>query len=293
MNVDSDFERTVRAWAALGSDQLPDTALDAALHTITTTPQRRARWPAWRFPFMDNPILRFGVIAAAIVALAAVGVSLLSSNVGNEPPPVVSPTPTPQALSGADLNDPVAAGTYSIAIPFETPFTVSLPADWRLQRLNVEESVFGSDTPDGNPSVGLFEATLVYADPCHPEDGYQRPQTSSPSTAEELATDLANLAGFEASPVTTQQINGRTAYRVSISNAIDTSTAACTDDPFLPLFDLPSGEPSSTIGGTAQEVWAIDLGGGDAVLVVAETGDEDIDARLEQIEEIVASLQFQ
>jgi hypothetical protein len=292
MNVDSDFERTVRAWAALGSDQLPDTALDAALHTIGTTPQRRARWPAWRFPLMDNPVLRFGVIAAAIVALAAVGVSLLSSNVGNRPPPVVSPTPSPEALSGADLDDPLAAGVYSVGIPFETAFTIALPADWRLQRLNIEETVFGSDSPDGNPSVGLFKATLVYADPCHPEDGYQRPETSSPSSAEELATDLASLAGFEASSVTSEQISGRTAYRVSISNSIDTSTAGCTDDQLLSLFDLASGEPAATNGGTAQEVWAVDLGGGDAVLVVAETGDQDVDARLQQIEEIVASLRF-
>ena len=291
MNVDSDFERHVRAWAALGSEQLPDTALDAALHTITTTPQRRPRWPAWRFPLMSNPIIRFGVIAAAIVALAAVGVSLLSSNVGNQPR-LVNPTPSPEALNGADLDNALAAGTYSIGIPFGTPFTVSLPADWRLQRLNVEETVFGNDSPDGNPSVGLFKATLVYADPCHPEDGYQRPETSSPLSAEELTTDLANLTGFEASSVTTEEINGRTAYRVRISNSIDTSTAACTDGDLLPLFELTSGEPASTNGDTAQEIWAVDLGNGDAVLVVAETGDDDVDARLQQIEEIVASLRF-
>ena len=291
MNVDSDFEPTLRAWAALGSDQLPDTALDAALETITTTPQRRASWPAWRLPLMDNPILRFGVIGAVLLALVAVGANLLSSNVGG-PGPATTPSPTPVALGSANLDAPLAAGSYAVGTPFSTSFTVELPAGWILQRLNHSETVFGNDTADSNPSVGLFEATLVYADPCHPEEGYQRSEASAPSSAEELATDLANLTGFDTSSVTTELVYGRTAYRVSISNSIDQAAEGCTQGELLPLFDLASGEPASTNGGTSQEIWAVDLGDGDAVLVVAETGDVDADARLAQIEEIVASLRF-
>lgn len=290
MKVDADFEPTVRAWAALGSDQLPDAALDAALETITTTPQRRASWPAWRLPLMDNPILRFGVIGAVLLALVAVGANLLSSNVGG-PGPAPTPSPTPIALDADNLNAPLAAGSYAVGSPFSTSFTVQLPAGWILQRLNESEVVFGNDPSDSNPSVGLFEATLVYADPCHPEEGYQRSAASAPSSAEELATDLANLTGFDTSSVSTELIYGQTTYRVNISNSIDHAAEGCQGE-LLPLFELASGEPASTIGGTSQEIWAIDLGDGDAVLVVAETGDVDADARLAQIEEIVASLRF-
>ena len=107
MTTDHDLERAVRAWVALGSEQLPDPALDAALDEIERTDQRHAGWLARRINLMNGNALKLGLAAVAIIAVAILGASYFSGNVGGPPDP--TPTPTPVTLASgsftADLSN--------------------------------------------------------------------------------------------------------------------------------------------------------------------------------------------
>lgn len=115
MTVERDLERAVRAWVAQGSAQLPDAALDAALEEISTTPQRRAGWPARRFPLMNSNVLRFGIAAVAIIVATAIGLSFLPGNVGG-PAPTPTPTPAFTIASGRFAAPLLASGVTTVDI---------------------------------------------------------------------------------------------------------------------------------------------------------------------------------
>ena len=104
MRTDHDLERAVRAWVALGSEQLPDPTLDAALDEIARTNQRHAGWRARRTNLMNGNALKLGVVAAAAVAVALLGMRFLPGMVGD--PPEATPTPTPTAGT-------LASGTFT------------------------------------------------------------------------------------------------------------------------------------------------------------------------------------
>ena len=101
MRTDHDLERAVRAWVALGSEQLPEPALDAALDQITKTNQRHAGWLARRFNVMNGNALKFGLVAAAIAVVAILGVRYLPGAVGGQPDP--TPIPTPETLASGSF----------------------------------------------------------------------------------------------------------------------------------------------------------------------------------------------
>lgn len=104
MRTDHDLERTVRAWVAQGSDQLPEPALDAALDQIANTKQRHAGWLARRINLMNGNALKFGAAAVAIIAAVVLGVRLLPEAIGGPP----DPTPTPTAVAVT-----LASGTFT------------------------------------------------------------------------------------------------------------------------------------------------------------------------------------
>jgi hypothetical protein len=121
MRTDHDLERAVRAWVALGSEQLPDPALDAALDEIARTDQRHAGWLARRTNLMNGNALKLGLVAAAIVAVALLGVRFLPSMVGGPPDPTPIPTPTPVTLASGSFSAPL--GEFGQAIDIEATRT--------------------------------------------------------------------------------------------------------------------------------------------------------------------------
>jgi len=141
MTVERDVELAVRAWIAQGSEQLPDADLDAALQEISVTPQRRADWLARRFRMMNSNVLRFGVAAAAVIAVGVVGMSNLLSNFG-------SPTPTPMATPAVTL----ASGSFTAPLTASGTTTIDIEATGGGP--NVSGSMNVSDD-DGRFSVDL------------------------------------------------------------------------------------------------------------------------------------------
>ena len=70
MSFDPETTRIVRSWLDEGVTQLPDRVLDAVLHQVPATPQRRATWwPARRTASMN---VYAKVIAAATVVVVTI-----------------------------------------------------------------------------------------------------------------------------------------------------------------------------------------------------------------------------
>lgn len=107
MRSDHDLERAVRAWVALGSEQLPDPALDAALDEIARTNQRHAGWLARRINLMNGNALKLGLAAAAVVAVALLGIRFLPGMVGGPPDPTPIPTSTAVTLASGTFTAPL------------------------------------------------------------------------------------------------------------------------------------------------------------------------------------------
>ena len=100
MSTDRDTTRIVRSWLKTDDYESADRVLDAVLDQLDTTPQRRATWwTAWMSPFMNTTTMRFGIGAAALLALIFLGLQLLpGSNVGG---PIVSDEPSPSPTASA------------------------------------------------------------------------------------------------------------------------------------------------------------------------------------------------
>ena len=103
MRTDHDLERAVRAWVAVGSEQLPEPALDAALDEITRTNQRHAGWLARRIHLMNGNALKIGLAAAAIIAVAVLGLRFLPGTVGGPPDSTPTPVPTAETLASGSF----------------------------------------------------------------------------------------------------------------------------------------------------------------------------------------------
>lgn len=107
MRTDHDLERAVRAWVALGSEQLPEPTLDAALDEIARTNQRHAGWLARRTNLMNGNALKLALVAAAVVAVALLGVRFLPDMVGGPADPTPMPTPTAVTLASGTFTAPL------------------------------------------------------------------------------------------------------------------------------------------------------------------------------------------
>ena len=98
MTRERDFEHVLRSWIEEGADLAPERFVWSALEAVDSTSQRGA-WQASLEAFIMKlkpaaPIL--GVAAAIVIALAAF--QLFGGNVGDD-----TPTPTPRAITSADL----------------------------------------------------------------------------------------------------------------------------------------------------------------------------------------------
>ena len=133
---DRDVTRAIRSW--LHEDRHEDASRIAAavLDRVEATPRRRASWwPARRFLDM-NTFAKVFVAAAAVVAVAFVGINLLprsGSGPGGSlpsPSPTVAPTASPQpTLARVPGSGPIEAGTYLMS-DGKSSIGVTIPAGW-------------------------------------------------------------------------------------------------------------------------------------------------------------------
>lgn len=98
------MDQHLNAFMDLGPEVAPQRIADATHAAIRTTSQRRAWWPARRFLQLST-YLRFGVVVAAVVLAAAVGIGIYSNSVGG-PDPTSSQSPTPSVASSPAASSP-------------------------------------------------------------------------------------------------------------------------------------------------------------------------------------------
>jgi hypothetical protein len=110
MSTDHDVTRIVRSWLEEGVTAVPDRVLDAVLDQVPATHQRRAWWPARRFSNV-NTYVRLGLIAAAVLVVAIVGIGFFarSTNVGS---PAVSQSPSPSLQPSPAAGSNPLVGTW-------------------------------------------------------------------------------------------------------------------------------------------------------------------------------------
>jgi hypothetical protein len=176
MSTERDTTRIVRSWLEEGRTSLPDWVRDDVLDRLPATPQRRSRWPAWRFyPVNTYAKVAIGLAAVAVVAFAGFNLLPRSTGPGGPGPsptntlttPSTSPSPSPTPEPTASL----VAHTVRPCCTEDDPrldsmtFAIMAPPSWEpLEDLGV--TAFW-DGPDGDEAfVGLYPGGNVFSDPC-------------------------------------------------------------------------------------------------------------------------------
>ena len=133
MSTDRDVERIVRSWMDEGVTELPDRVLDLVLDRIPATSQRRPWWPARRFQTL-NTYARFGLVAAAVVLAAAVGIGIYGNSVGHGPES--TPTPLPAAsASPTPVADPMVGNWLAAEVTCEQQNTAVEAAGFTAEQI--------------------------------------------------------------------------------------------------------------------------------------------------------------
>ena len=255
MSADRDETRFVRSWLEDGVTALPDRVLDAVLDQLPATPQRRATWwPARRSSPMSN-FARLGVVASAIVAVAALVVTFLPRNdIGNGPGPgpiaTASPTPTPQPFPSGSVS---TGGRYAVRlshVPIDA--VVTLEPGWTSGGwfINTEQE-----------AVAFFQPENVNQDACRQEGTLPSPPIGP--TVDEFLTALDRQENTEMTTPTDVTIGGVDAKRFELRPSED---APCR---VVRWWKEPCcGEPAfrgAEVNDAAQEspdtVWVLDVAG--------------------------------
>lgn len=131
MSAHDDLERRIADFYA--SDvptRAPDRVLESALDSIDDTKQRRVLIRApWRFPNM-NSFAKVAVAAVVVIAVGAVGLSLLSPRapgVGGQPSPSPSPSASPSPSPTPSQTPPALTETFTSE---RYGFSISYPTGW-------------------------------------------------------------------------------------------------------------------------------------------------------------------
>ena len=280
MSLDPDTTRIVRSWLDEGVTQLPDRVLDAVLDQVPATPQSRATWwPARRLQSM-NTLLKFGLAAAVVLALAVfIGINTLGTSGTNVGGPGAEPTPSPEAsvVEPTAEPSPSAASTPESGLP-EGPFdlawgglsdrapriTVSIPAPGWVQP--DPGILMKGDEVDNLPEAAIISFSepagtdfYVYGDPCRWES--TTPETPA-TTAGEIAASLAAQASRDASEPVEVTVGGYAGKAITLHVPDDVDIGSCEGGEFA-SFGTRSDDLARYHQGPGQvdELWIIDVDG--------------------------------
>jgi hypothetical protein len=222
MSADRDVNRIVRSWLEEGVTALPDRVLDTVLDQLPATPQRRAPWPVRRLLDMHIPT-RLGVAAAAVLALAVIGVIAIPRGSGVAGPqpsasataaPTSSPSPSPLPATGA-----LAPGPYYVDAGDTTParVTFAVPAGWAtvegfVYKVSAAAPAQSPDLTKARLLMATWIVTDVYTDVCQ----WQGKLTHA-GTPDQLVTLLQNQKGRTASTPTDVVLGGAPAKRIDLT----------------------------------------------------------------------------
>ena len=290
MDTDRELTRIVRSWLQTDEIEHADRVLDHVLALLDTTPQHRSWWPARRYSPV-NVYVKLAVMAAAVVVVAAIGLSLLpvGSSVGGgpaaTPSPRASPSPTPAGVFPP--SGELAVGRRHPLTLVGVPLTFTVPAsgwisngEWGLDKTvgtgadSAGFILWPSDSPIG-----------VYADPCKAKPA---PRVG-PSTTD-MAAAIAKIPGTDlVSGPTDVTVGGHPAKHVVIKIRED---IGCAPNDFQLWYAAPEGlSRYATRLGDTIGVWVIDADG-TRVQIDGETSKNASPELGQQVQQIVDSIKF-
>lgn len=289
MSTDLDATRIVRSWLHTDEHESADRVLDSVLVLLDATPQHRSRWPVRRFAQM-NSYAKLAIAAAAVVAVALVGINLLppsSSSVGGAGPaasPSASPTPSasPSASTEAWHVGAYGVGRYEATlegVPFSFSFAVP-STHWSSYRFSgmLETGTY----PTANYAwIGMPSAhnRMVGTDPCAAKAKYIG------GDANDLAIAETKIPGTHATGPTDVTIGGVPAKLVVLTIDPD---IACAPSSFM-LSGEGMNYPNS-LESTIQ-MWFFERDGKTYEVYSDQAGNNQPLAQ--EIEQIVESIQFE
>ncbi len=282
MSTDRDTTRIVRSWLRTDEYEAADRVLDAVLDQLDTTPQRRATWwTAWMSPFMNTTTMRFGIGAAALLALIFLGLQLLPGNNVGGPIATDEPSPSPTATAsegtwnaGAGLDE----GRNDMVLG-DVRLSIETSAGWA----NTEfEGMIHHLTPvNGHFPWIMFLQTFdsVADDPCTASATLVGP------TVDDLVEGLTSIPGTDASEPTDTTIGGVPATFVELTINDD---IACAPNEFY-FYGPDSAWPNSV--DSIIRVWVFELDGTRYVIHSDQVGDDPRAG--DMVVDVVESIEFE
>jgi hypothetical protein len=287
VSTDRDVTSIVRSWLDEGVTELPDRVLDAVLDQLPATPQRRAWWPARRFPDM-NMTAKYGIAAAAIVVAAAIGVMLIEPNVGGPQRPAATGTP-PSTAKTLPTSGTLSPGTYTIADPFPLRVLITTEGDWNVwSAITAQGAAIYQESPDPPNGRGVIVVLVdnVYANPCAPGEGLLDPPLGP--SVDDLAQALASQPRTDASPITDVSVGG---YSGKYLEYTMTGPEAGCEVSALTRFPTVAG-PRQAVQHEHDQVWILDVDGV-RLMIDAFSFQRGTKAEIAELERIVESIQIE
>jgi hypothetical protein len=267
MSTDLDTTRIVRSWLRTDEHESAERILDDVLVLLDATPQRRSWWPARRSPHM-NVFAKFAIAAAAVVAIAIVGINLpprIGGDVGAAPTASPSPTPSPSPSAPPSASiifapaGPLGVGRHTLSED-GTVFSMEVPEGWHSSGIDcsacapnagwLQRGADDSTQPDA-VWMPIWGIDTVASDPCaHKAAPVAR-------SAAELAAAVASIPGVDV--VTAPKdvvVGGRPAKHVVIKVPGD---IACAARQFNLWADNGIFRWATALDQT-NRVWIVDLG---------------------------------
>lgn len=267
---------------------------------------------------MNTPI-RIAVAAAAVIAIALVGVNLVpkSGGVGGlaptpvptvdptaTPSPSATPTSTPAALavippgklcsSSTCVTGALQAGTYSIDAGTLAPgdLTFTVPVGWTTEQGFVRKN-FDLNPPgkiEDSPNELVFSTwfvTDIYTDACH----WQTTEVSAGTTVDQLTSLLEVQKGRVGSNSTNTTIGGYPAKRIQLMVSTSIDMTAC-DHGVLKVWPDPGGGGLCCGAAGSTDVVDVINVAGQRFVVVARYAGEASPADVAELNALVASIKI-
>ena len=273
MSTDHDITRIVRTWLEDGVTALPDRILDSVLDQVPATHQRRAWWPARRFPILNTTALRIGIVAAVLVIAAVVGWRLLPGSVspGGPPAPTVKPPPIPRLNNQGSL----PAGRYQVDASLPMMVTVAVPNGWSTDTNWVVIGPKGNQAPNGM-AIRFHTVKNLLVHPLSPSDGAITPPVGP--SVDDLVNAMINHRDWTTTGPSPITIDGYLGQVVHVTLPAGTSNAT----PFYLSVDPKGGQIWGWVAGQLFDIYVIDVGGKRLVIDAfhyAGTSAEDLAAQ--------------
>lgn len=281
-----DLDRAIEEWLSEGPSQLPDRAIDAIVHQLDTTTQRKYWWLPRREQMNRMTFALGGAAAAVVVAVLALGLYYNQPGAGGQPTPSASPMHVPIVV-GEEGSVALEPGWYYVNNSDGYRFTFRVPAAgflWTGGEFVGYDWQGGADGPEFAALAFFGDGDFVYRDPCQ----WSGTEASTGDTAADFANAIAAVGALSPSTPADITIDGYQGKRIRISAQSDVDFADCDEGQYRSWANRYHQGP-----GQVDEMRILDLEDGDRIVVVLAYLPATPDDVVQQLEEMVGSLQIE